>query len=351
MIRWGVCNRAKFAAQLPVGAVEDHCDYGNIKTQVVQNPNPGMAGLPASITVPVGDTGVSVVMTAPTGIPPAYVAPEGIFRTECFFAKMAALDPIVYPGQSLAGHLHAFFGNTGINGSSTPQSLATSGNSTCLGGTLNRTAYWFPAVFDAVTGEVQTPYQGQFYYKNGILDPTTIQPIPAGLRMIAGNKASTGPQFNVQWQCQKVWNNQSAIDGMIPNCAVGDLVMLIIYFPECWDGVNLDSPDHQSHMAFAIYRNSPGQVSSCPSTHPVPLPRITEIVRYIVSASSNPVNWRLSSDMYSGSIRGGLSAHADWMDGWNRDAMNSIVRNCINAQRDCGVGSLGDGRDLVYRSP
>jgi hypothetical protein len=39
-----------------------------------------------------------------------------------------------------------------------------------------------------------------------------------------------------------------------------------VYFPSCWDGVNLDSPDHRSHMAYPTqtYDNGP-----CPASHPV----------------------------------------------------------------------------------
>ena len=42
--------------------------------------------------------------------------------------------------------------------------------------------------------------------------------------------------------------------------------------PQCWDGVNLDSPDHKSHMAYPV--------GGCPSTHPVPFPEITVNVAY-----------------------------------------------------------------------
>lgn len=343
------CNRYSFTQALPAGSTENHCDYGQMQTEVVTNPSPGMAGLNASaVTVPLGDWGESTVLTRPSTSLPAAGGAEGNFRTVCNLVKMAAFDPIVFPGQALAGHLHMFFGNVGINPNSTPQSLAASGNSACFGGIMNRTGYWVPAVFDAVSGEVQVPVAANFYYKNGIMDPAVIQPIPAGLRMIAGNKNATSAQSNVGWNCQLVWNQQAAVDGMVPNCAVGDAVVLDIRFPECWDGVNLDSPDHKSHMAYAIFVNAPGYQSKCPSTHPVAIPRITEIFRFPVTTTSRPLNWRMTSDTYSSSIRGGLSAHADWMDGWSRDGMTTLVQSCVNARRDC-TAQLGDGRDVYYR--
>ena len=40
-------------------------------------------------------------------------------------------DPIVYPGQAGASHLHQFWGNLGANANSNYQSLRTTGQSTC----------------------------------------------------------------------------------------------------------------------------------------------------------------------------------------------------------------------------
>lgn len=45
-----------------------------------------------------------------------------------------------------------------------------------------------------------------------------------------------------------------------------------VIFPSCWDGKNLDSPDHKSHVA---YSNSGGLgTPNCPSTHPVAIPQV-----------------------------------------------------------------------------
>ena len=51
--------------------------------------------------------------------------------------------------------------------------------------------------------------------------------------------------------------------------------MLLLRSLRCWDGKNLDSPDHQSHMYNNIeiddFKNAP----YCPSTHPVRVPQVT----------------------------------------------------------------------------
>jgi hypothetical protein len=100
-----------------------------------------------------------------------------------------------------------------------------------------------------------------------------------------------------------------------------------------------------SHMAYPVYRNPPRR-SSCPATHPITLPAISENFQYPVSRTSMPARWRLSSDMYSAGLPGGYSAHADWMGGWDPATMNAIVTRCLNKAVDCGVASVGDGREL-----
>lgn len=46
----------------------------------------------------------------------------------------------------------------------------------------------------------------------------------------------------------------------------------------CWDGKNLDSPDHKSHVAYptngpALFSGT-GTGGNCPSTHPVKIPQL-----------------------------------------------------------------------------
>ena len=72
-----------------------------------------------------------------------------------------------------------FFGNTGTDANSTVDSILNSGNSTCAGGILDRTAYWVPALIDG-TGNVILPDSAIFYYKTGYLGikPSDVKPIP-----------------------------------------------------------------------------------------------------------------------------------------------------------------------------
>jgi hypothetical protein len=291
--------------------------------------------------IPTGDPGVSEQQITTTDEKPVPDSEIGAFRTSCLFSHMSFNDPIVFPGQPGASHLHSFFGNSGTDAYSTADSIQNSGNSTCRGGTANRTAYWVPAVIDA-NGNPVKPSEGQFYYKTGYngIKPSQIQKFPQGLRMIAGNaKSAAAGQPNAYWGCNDNYNGHPS---SIPTCPVGDNIVMYVVFPQCWDGKNLDSSDHKSHMAYASN-------GACPSTHPVAIPEISFNIYYKVTSSTNSKGWRLASDMYDASQPGGYSAHGDYFEGWDPKVAEAFVNNCDRAQMDCHSHLLGDGR-MIYNS-
>jgi hypothetical protein len=267
---------------------------------------------------------------------------------------MGFFDPLVYPNSTGKSHLHTFFGNSDINGFTDTGALGVStARSTCDGGVANRSAYWVPSIINTGNGFPVIPFSNLVYYKapyayggqvgtTSHFPPTAITvPVP-GLRMIAGSPANT-VETNVHYR----WSCLHASGGNIDTysmpgaeCENGSVVVLLVYFPECWDGANLDSPNHQAHMAYG------GATTGCPSTHPVPIPAISYNIHYKVSAANRPENWRLSSDTYSLAIPGGRSAHGDWINGWNQTVLTGIVQNCLWTGRDCHADLLGDGRTL-----
>ncbi len=269
---------------------------------------------------------------------PATVDGTGAFRTVCDFSHMAWDDPIVAPGKPGASHLHAFFGNTSTNANSTIESLKQAGNSTCRGGTINKSAYWVPAVIDTRDGKPLKPSVFVVYYKSGYsVNPASITPMPTGLRMIAGKSSASQAQDHVHYVCSsdQVFNPSKSI----PVCPAGTQVIATLIFPQCWDGKNLDSADHQSHMAY------PG-AKACPASHPVAIPEIAFTVRYDVTATDDVRAWRLSSDNYSTSTPGGFSFHGDWMNGWRDEVVATWLQGCVNKALDCNATLLGDGRQM-----
>jgi hypothetical protein len=278
----------------------------------------------------------------------------GQFRLACATSHMGFFDPLVYPNSTGKSHLHTFFGNSDLNGFTDTGALGSStARSTCVGGKANLSAYWVPSIINTVNGFPVVPESNIVYYKapyayggqagtTSFFPPTAITvPVP-GLRMIAGSPSNT-VETNTRYRWDCIHTNGSVTNTYsMPgaSCENGSEIILLVYFPECWDGVNLDSPNHQAHMAYA------GATTGCPATHPVPIPAISYNIHYRVNATNRPENWRLSSDTYSLATPAGRSAHGDWINGWNQTVLTGIVQNCLWAGRDAHTNLLCDGRTL-----
>jgi hypothetical protein len=323
----------------PAPGVAKRCEYSSVLVSELPAPTHPMGPSVDRTKLPVGDPGAAQILARPTTEQSSPSDGTGAFRLVCMYSHMNFDDPIVYPGQPGRSHLHAYFGNTLADANSTLASLSSSGNSTCHGGLLNRSSYWVPSIIDTRTGRPVTPRSNIIYYKTGYsLPASSIKHLPKGLRMIAGDMRASADQEFSGWSC----GNHTLSGGSIPaNCPAGEDLSMHLIFPQCWDGVNLDSPDHKSHMAYP-------RDGACPSTHPVALPEITYNVHYNVGESNASAHWRLSSDMYSTSTAGGFSIHGDWYNAWDDTAMRAWVDNCDVVARDCHAHLLGDGREIYF---
>jgi hypothetical protein len=339
------------------------CYWVDESTLGALNPN-GQNLMPyvdmTSLQIPVVGSGTLNLIPAPAIAGRDPNNNGGEFRVRCRVSHLAKDDPIVYPNIPGAAHLHAFFGNAGINAYSTNESLRTTGNSTCSGGIANRSGYWIPALIDTTTGKPANVYGVTTYYKSDT-DPATTANYttapPKGLRMIAGNQkplsiADSSASFLCMdaYQGSVIWESDH-----IKSC--GDntdryQIRAKIAFPQCWDGKNLDSPDHQSHMAYAckfgeceLANGTIGKtVNGCPASHPVLIPQVTVNANF---DNLNPTHlYRLSSDNYSTKYPGGYSLHADWMNGWDETIMNRIIKSCMLGHKNCETDDLGDGQAL-----
>ena len=165
----------------------------------------------------------------------------------------------------------------------------------------------------------------------------------------------------VRWHCQS-WESSDASNPewstSIPECIAPDRVRMDIFFPSCWNGVDLDSADHKSHMAYPIDSNGPAGMV-CPETHPVPIIRVSFHYAFGVKpevynpASRSSRGWRLASDMYEVSTQtpGGMSLHGDWFNAWHPEALQAILDGCIKNELDCHDGNLANGYRLTGTRP
>jgi hypothetical protein len=98
-------------------------------------------------------------------------------------------------------------------------------------------------------------------------DNDQLIPFPKGLRMFAGDTLKRTETNDFAGQA--VRHRCVGTDGeytSLPNKVCPQGVRSEVVFPACWDGVNLDSPDHKSHLSYPKDGNYDG--GRCPDTHP-----------------------------------------------------------------------------------
>ena len=239
------------------------------------------------------------------------------FISACRFSHRAMDDPIVFPGRPGLSHDHSFVGNVTTNAFSTLRSLRA-GATTCRR-SEDTAAYWMPTLLQ--DGQPVEPISATIYYRRKTIAP--LRAFPPGLKMIAGNSHATTPQdLHVTfWNCGAQTDIRPSAD--VPTCPSGreSELRLHVNFPNCWDGANLDSANHQSHMAYSLR-------GICPADHPVTVPAISLIYRY---PSTGGAGVTLSSG-------GQYSAHADFFNAWQQGVLRSLVAGCLNALRHCAQG-------------
>jgi Domain of unknown function (DUF1996) len=238
------------------------------------------------------------------------------FIGSCRFSHRAPDDPIVYPGIPGASHDHTFVGNRTTNAFSTVDSLLA-GRTTCRR-PAETAAYWMPTLF--VDGNAVVPEGATIYYRRRTLSAVTAP--PPGFKMIAGDAMASAPQdLRITfWNCgQAVGMRPSSTPLSCPD-ERGSALRLHVTFASCWDGVNLDSPNHKQHVAYPTN-------GRCPSGYEVAIPQISLIYRYPVTGFH----------AFALASKGVYSAHADFFNAWNQNGLTRLVDSCLNALRHCGA--------------
>lgn len=232
-----------------------------------------------------------------------FVNGQGEFTLACDPLTYQRGDPIVSPGE-ISNHTHIVIGGTAFNLSMSQDAAQNSAATTCSVA-IDKSNYWQPLLyhresdgqFKAVDfqGNVRfTPIflslkanfccQAVYYlqracdYADGRTScPTGFMPKapPAGLRMLSGNPNLRYGIFTISRNLHmytianrstnRNWTDTFAQRAQSHMCLTNSTSVYTnslptqpclrlrsqVFFPSCWDGKNLDSPDH-SHVYLAL---------------------------------------------------------------------------------------------------
>ena len=257
--------------------------------------------------------------------PAAAAGPPGQFVVRCPYSHSLMDDPIVFPGQPGASHMHDFFGNESVNAFSTMASMLA-GQTTCRVPS-DTAGYWTPAaLLDGVQIE---PTVMRIYYLGS--NAGSVETIPPGLQMVGGNRDATSPAENphVKWNCGQTRDVKTPDRDAPYDCtpwtsyAFVDGVVAVIDFPSCWNGTGLRPDD----VAYPVG-------GSCPPGFGHVIPKLSERVHLGVM---NPTRGgrRLALRLSSGPW---YTMHADFWNTWQQERLDQLVADCLVARMHCGLG-------------
>ncbi|KAF1975790.1 hypothetical protein BU23DRAFT_529689 [Bimuria novae-zelandiae CBS 107.79] len=251
----------------------------------------------ATLPLLAGLAGLAATQGPPPGAPP-------MMRFECSQLVVDRIDPLVNPGVVPSPHLHQIVGGNSFNAT---LSHDLPSQSTCTSCTFSEdfSNYWTAVLyFRARNGTYkrvpQIPSEGltgnggiTVYYIPDAKNKTSVTAFRPGFRMLVGDAAATTkqPDRKVCHRCMPTSGDNSNLNCAAPDtqtlptgfCAGG--IRTVITFPTCWNGKDLDSPDHKSHLAYATgsQANDVGPTGTCSGSHPVVIPQVMYEVIWDVS--------------------------------------------------------------------
>lgn len=251
------------------------------------------------------------------------------------------LDPIIAPGE-VSAHVHMFQGANAVQTTYDYDTIREESTCSTIIVQEDMSNYWTPAMYYWDGKDNFTLIRGDFhiYYLNDhkSYDPNSSNGIdnrtafPEGLEMVAGNMYSRYTNWSdpttyaAEFQCQRSDLDSPYSKDMRDfqksgqNC--DDSLRMTVDFPSCWDGVNVKSADHYSHVAYPTN-------GVCPETHPVAM--IELLAEYYFHVEEFPFDpTRDDQWVFSFGDTSGYGAHADFTNGWNRTLLQEAIDSCTD---------------------
>ncbi|MFE2064768.1 DUF1996 domain-containing protein [Streptomyces sp. NPDC059467] len=257
---------------------------------------------------------------------------------------------IVAPGVSNgAHHFHDYIGNQSNNAFASDQDLANADTSCADKG--DKSTYYWPVLrlqngkqerdadkpgggTEGNAGQIVTAKQVTLTFEG---NPTSkVTEMPRLLRIITGDAKAfvNGPKnANASWSCTGFEDRQ--LKDKYPLCPSGSDVVRTFRFQSCWDGRNIDSANHRTHVAFE------GPDGSCPEGFKA-IPQLVQRIVYDVAAPSLQDGGRtvplFAVDSFPEQLHKPVTDHGDFINVFDESLMRDMV-DCINSGRTCGAGA------------
>ncbi|WP_405521185.1 DUF1996 domain-containing protein [Streptomyces canus] len=253
---------------------------------------------------------------------------------------------IVAPGVANgAHHLHDYVGNQNNDAFASDQELA--GASTSCQNQGDKSSYFWPVLrlqdgsqdFDqnndgggkeGNVGKILQPAQAQLKFvgnKTG-----NVVGMPTALRIITGDakaQVNGNANANVNWSCTG-FENKVQLHDKYPICPQGSQVVRTTNFQSCWDGQNIDSANHRTHVAFA-------QANGACANGFKAIPQLQVRLVYNVPApklQNGTVVNPYAVDTFPEQLHKPITDHNDFINFFSQNTMNQMV-NCINTGKKC----------------
>ncbi|WP_435876803.1 DUF1996 domain-containing protein [Streptomyces achromogenes] len=282
--------------------------------------------------------------------PPEAGASRGTFTSDCGVNANRLFNSdnlIVAPGVANgAHHVHDYIGNQAVDAFASDEDLAGAGTS--CADRRDKSSYYWPVLrvrdgrerdagvpgggAEGNTGRILTPKEVTLTFQGNPRGKVTA--MPRLLRIVTGDAKAfvNGPgDANASWSCTGYEDRQ--LTDKYPLCPPGSDVVRTFRFPGCWDGRDIDSANHRTHMAFTA------EDGSCPPGFR-PVPRLVQRVVYGVRVPSVADGGRtvplFAVDSFPEQLHKPVTDHGDFINVFDDDLMREMV-DCVNSGRTCGT--------------